>query len=94
MPRPLRLDPHGARVFEDWKRAAADEDVELVSEVLRTVAVDTWERRWHSQPDSGDPDITVLSPKDGLLVCVRFGGDGVFDLDYIGPHPDDWPEYR
>ena len=93
MPRPLRLDPHGAKVFADWKRTAVSEDVDLVGEVLQTVSTGEWESRWHSQPDSGDAKVRVISPRENLLVSVRFktGAGDMFDLDYIGPHPDNWP---
>jgi hypothetical protein len=35
----------------------------------------------------------VISPRENLLVSVRFKTDAgdMFDLDYIGPHPDNWP---
>jgi hypothetical protein len=93
MPRPLHLDLHGAKVFADWKRTASGEDVELVGEVLKDVSDGSWIRRWHSQEDVGDPKVTVISPREDLLVSVVFetGEADVFDVEYIGPHPDNWP---
>jgi hypothetical protein len=94
MPRPLSLHAHGAGVYTRWKRTADPEDVPLVEEALQRVSAGTWLGWRHSRPDRADEKVTVISLRPDLLVSVVFDTDepGMFDVLYIGPHPDNWPD--
>ena len=95
MLRPLRLHPHGEKVYLHWKRNARPEDIALVDELLRRISVGTWEGWRHSQLDNGDPNNTVITLYPNLLVSFvleKKAGAGMFDLTYIGPDPENWPD--
>jgi hypothetical protein len=78
----LRLNPEGAQVVVDWLmyRCKSPGDGQLVADVLRAVASQTWRGHWYWEP--AEQDVTSIQPREGLYVHVRLwtGEDSEFTV--------------
>jgi hypothetical protein len=93
---PLRLNPDGERVLDEWLKHCAPppDDRQQVAEILRAIASDrNWRTRWYSYNDPADPDIAIVQPRDGLLVVLRLWTDNAGEFTLVSivdiSEPDD-----
>lgn len=84
----LRLDEDGHDVLTRWLSGEPPEsDRVLVAEVIRDIAHKTYdELRYYSHTDPADSELTVIQPREGFGIRVRFwAGPDTFSIADIGP---------